>query len=739
MSLGIQKVKNLHKPLLLVFISAFALIASVVLFQANAATSATYYVSPSGSDTAAGTSAAPWKTLQKAIGSLSAGDTLIVKGGAYSGTVSASPNGTAAAPIVMKAAAGERPVLTGLVRLTNANYFTWDGVNVTWPSSAASSDHMFKMTNGVGWRITNSEIWGAHSYAGMLIAGTPSKWSVDHNYIHDTFASNSTNQDHLIYANGGTGGGTITRNIFETSPNGRGVKIGPPSGGTNPISNITISYNTFYNNTGPSNIQLSYGASNNKIFRNIMVKSSQGNITGYNLNGSGNVAYDNVGWDSSAVITHSGGSTKIADQGGNLHEDPQLSLSTFKPGNAKFAAYGRFASGDTATNPVPTPTPTPTPTPDTQAPSVPGAVRATATTPTQISLSWSASTDNVGVTGYNLYRNGSTTILAKVGKVVDYIDAGLTAGTAYTYQLEAVDAAGNKSAKSVAVSVTTPAAPTTPAPNADTTAPSVSITAPANNATVSGTVTVSANASDNVGVVRVEFRVDGTLVKTQTAAPFSYSWGTVGLVGVHTIDVRAADAAGNAKVASISVTANAPASPTASVTTPTGVTTKTISSGQINIAWATAPTYRVDIYRDGVKVGSTSSDSSYGDTYQLKPGTSYQYYLIARDSNGNVSAKSATVTGKTSGTATTSSSQTGSLTGKVSNSSGGAISGAKVSFKVGATSYNATTNSSGVYLLSNVPAQSAPIVYSATGYITKNDNVTVLANTTKTKNVTLTK
>jgi hypothetical protein len=89
----------------------------------------------------------------------------------------------------------------------------------------------------------------------------------------------------------------------------------------------------------------------------------------------------------------------------------------------------------------------------------------------------------------------------------------------------------------------------------DTTAPTVSLTAPANGATVSGTVTLSANASDNVGVSRVEFSVDGALVGTDTASPYSVSWNSASVGnGGHTITARAFDAAGNSASSTASVT-----------------------------------------------------------------------------------------------------------------------------------------------------------------------------------------
>ncbi|OCT16663.1 hypothetical protein A8709_08295 [Paenibacillus pectinilyticus] len=94
------------------------------------------------------------------------------------------------------------------------------------------------------------------------------------------------------------------------------------------------------------------------------------------------------------------------------------------------------------------------PTPDTTAPSVPAGLTATATSSTQVQLGWTAATDNVAVTSYDVYRNGS-----KIGTstTTAYSDSGLTASTAYSYTVIAKDAAGNASSASTVASVTTPA------------------------------------------------------------------------------------------------------------------------------------------------------------------------------------------------------------------------------------------------------------------------------------------
>jgi len=90
--------------------------------------------------------------------------------------------------------------------------------------------------------------------------------------------------------------------------------------------------------------------------------------------------------------------------------------------------------------------------------------------------------------------------------------------------------------------------------SSDTTPPTISITAPANGATVSGTVSVTFTASDNVGVTATYLSFDSAAYVTATSP---YSWNTAGLSGSHTIQGKATDAAGNAGVSSVvTVTVN---------------------------------------------------------------------------------------------------------------------------------------------------------------------------------------
>ena len=178
---------------------------------------------------------------------------------------------------------------------------------------------------------------------------------------------------------------------------------------------------------------------------------------------------------------------------------------------------------------------------DTQAPTVP-TVTATPVSPSRIDVAWSASSDNVGVAGYRIYRGGT---LVASSAVTSYSDTGLQPATSYSYRVAAYDAAQNASAQSPAITATTQ--PTTPP--GDSTPPSVSITGPAPNAVVAGSsVAVTASASDNVGIAGVQFLLDGSPLGAEDgSSPYGVTWSTIGAAdGSHQLAARARDAAGNA-------------------------------------------------------------------------------------------------------------------------------------------------------------------------------------------------
>ncbi|MDO8471198.1 MAG: Ig-like domain-containing protein [bacterium] len=195
---------------------------------------------------------------------------------------------------------------------------------------------------------------------------------------------------------------------------------------------------------------------------------------------------------------------------------------------------------------------------DTSTPSIPTGLTATAVSSSQINLVWSASTNNATVAGYKIFRGGTqiATVESEPGALTrtTYSNTGLSPSTSYTYTVAAYNAAGNNSAQSTSANATTLA-------STDTTSPTVSITAPTSGVTVSGTITVSANASDNVGVAGVQFKLDGTnLGSEDTTSPYSTTWNTTTVSnGSHALTAVARDIAGNtAKAPNIVVTVSNP-------------------------------------------------------------------------------------------------------------------------------------------------------------------------------------
>jgi YD repeat-containing protein len=121
----------------------------------------------------------------------------------------------------------------------------------------------------------------------------------------------------------------------------------------------------------------------------------------------------------------------------------------------------RVAAYDVAGNVSAQSSPASATTLDTTAPSVPANLNGSASSATQINLTWTASTDNVGVTGYRVYRGGSQ---IGTSATTTYSDATVVGSTTYSYTVAAYDAAGNVSAQSTVKNVSTPdvTAPSTP-------------------------------------------------------------------------------------------------------------------------------------------------------------------------------------------------------------------------------------------------------------------------------------
>jgi hypothetical protein len=350
-----------------------------------------------------------------------------------------------------------------------------------------------------------------------------------------------------------------------------------------------------------------------------------------------------------------------------------------------------------------------------------------------------------------VYRNGS---LIGIAPTNSYSDTGLAAATSYTYTVSAYDAAGNNSAQSSGVSATTESVsnPTGPAgytfcanengtcsfsgtmsvafgagtsfnyltltngtacndtvfgdPDygvvkacftkaVDTTPPTTSITAPANNATVSGSVTITAAASDNVGVTQVQFYIDGSLVGTDIAAPYTYAWNSATATnGTHTLSTKAYDAAGN-----IGTSPNVTVTVSNAVVIPFKITniavTPSSTSATMTITTNEAASIRMQ-YGPTTSYGNTTAASPnlstiYENLTGLAANTTYDYRFLSIPQGATTTITSQNYTFTTSGVTSGSSKITSSL-------SATATVGSPFSYQI------TGTNSPQAYYISGLPS-----------------------------------
>jgi chitodextrinase len=312
----------------------------------------------------------------------------------------------------------------------------------------------------------------------------------------------------------------------------------------------------------------------------------------------------------------------------NSGDGVSYSYSGSKPDIGAYE-YGISTTSSTSTS-------TSTSTSDTSAPSVPTGLKAAAVSSSQINLSWAASTDNVAVSGYKIYINGS---LRATTTKASYSDTGLTAGTTYTYKVAAYDAAGNISGQSASASATTL--------KSDTRSPTVPTYLKATAASSSQINLTWTASTDNVGVKGYRIYRNGTQIATTATTSFSNS----GLAAstTYTYRVSAYDAAGNSSAQSSSASATTKALDTQAPSIPTNLKTTAASSSQINLTW-TASTDNVGvkgyrIYRNGTQIATTATTSF--SNSGLAASTTYTYRVSAYDAAGNSSAQSASASATT--------------------------------------------------------------------------------------------
>ncbi|MGY4642462.1 glycoside hydrolase family 6 protein [Cellulomonas sp. URHB0016] len=290
---------------------------------------------------------------------------------------------------------------------------------------------------------------------------------------------------------------------------------------------------------------------------------------------------------------------------------------------------------------------------DTTAPSAPTGLTAGTPTSTSVSLSWTASTDNVAVTGYDVYRG---TTLVGSSATTSFSVTGLSASTTYSFTVKAKDAAGNVSSASSAVSVTT-ANGTTPT---DTTAPSVPTGLTAGTTTQTSVPLSWTASTDNTGgsgVAGYEVLQGSTVVGTTTSTSYTVTGLTAATA--YSFSVRAKDVAGNTSAASSAVSATTQQGTTTDTTAPSvpaSLAAGTTTTSSVPLSWSASTDSGSGVAGYQVFQGSTLVATVTTTSYTvtgLSANTAYTFTVKAKDNAGNTSAASTAVTATTQNTTTT--------------------------------------------------------------------------------------
>lgn len=236
---------------------------------------------------------------------------------------------------------------------------------------------------------------------------------------------------------------------------------------------------------------------------------------------------------------------------------------------------------------------------DTQAPTAPTTLTSSAITPTSFTVTWTASTDNAGIAGYEIFNNG---VSVGTTTLTSYYFTGIACASANAITIKAKDVAGNESTASATLNVNTSACDVL-AP----TAPSGLISS--NITPASFTLTWTA-ATDNLGVTSYEIYRNG--FAAGSTANLTFNLTGLNCETIYTITVKAKDAAGNSSTAStpLDVTTGICVD-TKPPTPPTALVASAITAAGFTLSWTAATdNFAVtgyEIFKDGVSIGTSTA------------------------------------------------------------------------------------------------------------------------------------
>jgi Big-like domain-containing protein/parallel beta helix pectate lyase-like protein len=363
MALGIKGRMFARGGTLLAALFTAAVIVAAGVADSPAATSCDKVAAPSGSDSAAGSAAAPYRTAGKLVGSLQPGQTGCLRAGVYEQNVAIERGGNAGSPITLSSYPGERATLRGRLRVKDsANFVTIEDLDLdgrnpadTLPSpSVYGNDVVFRGNDVTNYHTGICFLIGSNDY------GRAVRVTIERNRIHDCGVLPAQNHHHGIYIEHADNTQVVENWIYDNAD--RGVQMFPDSQGAY-IANNVIDGNG-------QGVSYARESANNVVEHNVISNSVlRWNIEDWELTGAGNVARLNCVWTTrTGSYAREGGVMVTRDFTAlqNLIADPRFVNRTAK--DFRLAAGSPCAAllAGSGTPPPPAPQPGPAPGPSPQ-------------------------------------------------------------------------------------------------------------------------------------------------------------------------------------------------------------------------------------------------------------------------------------------------------------------------------------------------------------------------------------
>lgn len=245
------------------------------------------HVAPGGSDEGSGSRSRPFRTIQHALDQLRPGDSVVVAPGTYPDDLTLERSGTSAAPVTLTSGGGERPVVTGRLKVTASNVVV-SGLVFQGRTAANPDDVAVYLSGGSSVSLDGNEIRDA-AQSGVFVGEAATGVRITRNWIHD---NGKTVLDHGIYFENGSGG-VIGSNLIERSF-GYGIQLYPNA------DDVLVTQNTIVRN-GRSGVIVGgeeRTADRNRIVNNIVALNREQGIRTFwgGPTGTGNVAERNLVW-----------------------------------------------------------------------------------------------------------------------------------------------------------------------------------------------------------------------------------------------------------------------------------------------------------------------------------------------------------------------------------------------------------------------------------------------------------